>query len=75
MTQNSSSIFVAAGDITVKPSVGCWCNEDTSARDSGDVTTLLISGHTLQTRDERNVKKKKQKRTAALPYKMNNCVN
>lgn len=38
--------------------MGCGCNEDASARDCGDVTTLSVSSHTIQTREARNVKDK-----------------
>lgn len=50
--------------------MGCGCNEDASARDCGDVTTISVSSHTIQTRKEWNVKKK-QPRTALSLY----CVN
>jgi len=38
--------------------VGCGCNEDASARDCGDVTTISVSSRTIQTREARNVKEK-----------------
>lgn len=38
--------------------MGCGCNEDASARDCGDVTTISVAGRSIQTREERNVKEK-----------------